>query len=158
LRSADPAVREYRGRCEHVNVFYRRRPPVPRECPLEPACWSWPAPTPELLEKVRQRMIAESLEDGTRPPNDRIVRWELLSDWMAERCAVCGQRRPSRMVEDHDHETGLFRGYLCRSCNGCESSQGGIFDMYRERSPAIIFNIKEEYSNLYAWKWAVNVH
>lgn len=135
-------------------VFYRRRPPVPRECPREPACWSWPAPTADLLEKVRQRMLAESPEDGGYIHDDRIVRWELLLEWMAERCAVCGQRRPSSMVEDHDHETGLFRGYLCRACNGSESSgsEDGIFGMYRRRNPAIIFNIKEEYSNLYAWR------
>jgi hypothetical protein len=104
-------------------------------------------------------MAAESLEVGTSLPGDRTVRWELLFEWMANRCAVCGQRFPGRMVEAHDHETGLFRGYLCRSCNGSEpgGSDDGIFGMYRRRSPAIIFNIKEEYSNLYAWKSSVVV-
>lgn len=31
------------------------------------------------------------------------------------RCAICS--KVSKMYFDHDHETGMFRGYLCRFCN-----------------------------------------
>lgn len=31
------------------------------------------------------------------------------------RCVVCGSR--SRIVYDHSHATGLFRGWLCNACN-----------------------------------------
>ena len=31
-------------------------------------------------------------------------------------CECCGRSSPSLML-DHDHLTGAFRGWLCRSCN-----------------------------------------
>lgn len=30
-------------------------------------------------------------------------------------CECC--KRPNKLVEDHNHQTGLFRGWLCGSCN-----------------------------------------
>ena len=31
-------------------------------------------------------------------------------------CECCG-RSPPQLVLDHDHQTGAFRGWLCRECN-----------------------------------------
>lgn len=31
------------------------------------------------------------------------------------RCAICS--RTGKLVLDHDHATGAFRGYICRDCN-----------------------------------------
>lgn len=100
-------------------------------------------------------MAAEWLEDGSDLTPDRgMVRWYLMRKWMAGRCATCGDRSPGSLVEDHCHETGLFRGYLCRSCNTREGYSGdypdSLFGMYRERNPATIFNIKQPYSS--TWK------
>jgi len=33
-------------------------------------------------------------------------------------CACCGTRATTEVLAlDHDHDTGAFRGYLCRNCN-----------------------------------------
>ena len=33
-------------------------------------------------------------------------------------CEICGVEPPNHGLHlDHDHETGAFRGWLCRSCN-----------------------------------------
>jgi hypothetical protein len=31
------------------------------------------------------------------------------------KCAICHREAP--LCLDHDHETGKFRGYICRDCN-----------------------------------------
>lgn len=45
-----------------------------------------------------------------------------LNDWHRDECAMCGgsAKIAGRMVMDHDHATGLKRGWLCRSCNSVE--------------------------------------
>ena len=67
--------------------------------------------------------------------------WVLLRGWHRGRCAICGTTR-ARLVEDHSHETGLTRGFLCQSCNVREGYKwGGVYDKYRERYPASILAI-----------------
>lgn len=37
---------------------------------------------------------------------------------MPQHCEVCGRDRKKRRLHwDHDHKTGLFRGWLCVRCN-----------------------------------------
>jgi hypothetical protein len=58
------------------------------------------------------------------------------------RCALCGAG--GRLVADHDHDTGLLRGMLCRRCNiregQCRSGLFGTDDeavrAYLEHPPA----------------------
>lgn len=33
------------------------------------------------------------------------------------KCACCGEISEFKLLLDHDHETGVFRGWICRSCN-----------------------------------------
>lgn len=56
---------------------------------------------------------------------------------------MCGARPTSKLVEDHDHETGLTRGYLCRGCNHRESRGPSrrLFDDYRSRPPTEILGL-----------------
>lgn len=95
----------------------------------DPACWSWSS-TPAEGDDARSAFQA----------------------WHAGRCAVCGYR-DGRLVEDHDHDTGLVRGLLCRSCNGREPHDDGLFRKYRERSPVQILGIQLRYYD--PWRgWA----
>lgn len=54
----------------------------------------------------------------------------LLSFWQTHRCGVCGDA--GDLVLDHDHGSGLVRGYLCRSCNAGEGvGWGGAWELWR---------------------------
>ncbi|MFB6632167.1 endonuclease domain-containing protein [Streptomyces sp. NPDC056362] len=72
---------------------------------------------------------------------------ETLTTWQAGRCAVCGDTG-RRLVLDHDHETGLARGWPCVSCNtreGLAVGPGTVFSQYRERPPAAILGLTIRY-------------
>lgn len=89
-----------------------------------PACWRWPAP---LACTFANEDIAEGF----------------LARWNRE-CAICGIG--GVLVKDHDHRTGLVRGFLCHACNVQEGmSSGEVFRRYRERNPARILGIPIRY-------------
>lgn len=48
--------------------------------------------------------------------------WQTTFAYQGERCAICLKNTPGwkeykRWCVDHDHDTGYFRGILCRGCN-----------------------------------------
>lgn len=45
------------------------------------------------------------------------AQYSALYDAQGGRCAVCGCIPNERLAVDHDHETGVVRGLLCRRCN-----------------------------------------
>jgi hypothetical protein len=93
-----------------------------------------PDPTPEELE-VSVRWYSYLGRDRDR---------ERQLKFHKERCAICG--RVGYLLEDHDHDSGLFRAFLCDSCNVLEGrSTYPIFDRYRERNPASILNVTWAY-------------
>lgn len=106
----------------------------------DPACWSWKPPTADDLAAVKEsysEAVRAVLADDDWPAI-------LMGQWQDGRCAICGTK--GALVEDHDHQTGLVRGDLCRSCNTCEGFRsGGVWDKYRERNPASICGIRERY-------------
>lgn len=108
-----------------------------------PECWSWGAvldwdaiavyyggPTGDLLKRFEKR-------------EERALRIAFAA-WHNNRCAVCGFSKVE-LVDDHDHDTGLIRGLLCRSCNASEPHDDGLFRKYRERPPAKILGVQLRY-------------
>lgn len=68
----------------------------------------------------------------------RIKRREKLAGTpRAESCEICGQKVTT--VYDHDHGTGVFRGWLCSSCN---SGLGFFKDSIQSLSSAIKYLCK----------------
>lgn len=85
------------------------------------------------------------------------TRWEVdwylvLRQWQRDRCGMCGvqERVAGRLVMDHDHMTGLIRGWLCRSCNVTEGrSDHPRWEAWRNgQNPAAILGISEEYIHM----------
>ncbi|MEW2463160.1 endonuclease domain-containing protein [Microbacterium sp. NPDC047426] len=126
----------------------------------KPVCWGWPTDMP-TEEDTRQRFLADAERRGCKPGEAGVL-WDLeraadallgdddsvLARWQNGRCAICG--RVADLVCDHDHATGLVRGWLCRSCNtmeGTHQEPDTIFSLYRERHPAAILGLTIRYLN-----------
>lgn len=123
----------------------------------KPVCWGWPVVLPS--EGEARRKFFERLKHPDLTPGQADVLWSLeraangvgegesvLAEWQDGRCAVCG--RVSDLVLDHDHASGLVRGWLCRSCNtleGMHQEPDTIFSLYRERHPAAILGLTIRY-------------
>jgi hypothetical protein len=117
---------------------------------LNPACWSWAIPNEipgrvsegddaDLLPAIRELLPAIRNLLASCPKELR--RQRAFHDG---RCAISGRR--DTLVEDHDHTTGFFRGWLCRSCNTLEGvSSHRVFAKYRQRNPATILGATWEY-------------
>jgi hypothetical protein len=111
----------------------------------DPACWSWriPAETAECLARWKRPQGEMSAAEHVG-----LFGWAMrLYD--QNRCSVCNQ--PGPRVEDHDHATGLVRGWLCRSCNASEGMNRGpdtIWARYRERNPYSILGVEVPYSGI----------
>ena len=66
------------------------------------------------------------------------------------RCAMCGTIEAT-LVADHDHRSGVLRGYLCGGCNAGEGSRGNAshwaFAGYRHSHPAALLDYRERYGS-----------
>ena len=76
--------------------------------------------TPDTARAAELRSTIEMMTAG--------VWWPELQ--LSDRCSFCGRRGQGRLVDDHDHVTGLERGPLCRSCNVFEGQAGPIMSPY----------------------------
>ncbi|MFH8804036.1 endonuclease domain-containing protein [Streptomyces sp. NPDC017936] len=125
-----------------------------------PLCWYWPTELPDRGD-TRRRFLEQAERLGCTPEQAQVL-WDmecaadavvndgaaLLARWQDGRCAICGKVRD--LVCDHDHETGLVRGWLCHSCNTAEGTHwepDTIFARYRERPPATILGVTARYLN-----------
>jgi hypothetical protein len=119
-----------------------------------PACWSWPLPTITRGQEIERLAALNALKPlDQQIPYGAIelitgdwVGYQIDMLWQDDRCAICGERR--RLVNDHDHRTGLWRGRLCNPCNtyeGKNPAAAGPWGGYRERHPATFFGVVRYY-------------
>lgn len=56
--------------------------------------------------------------------------------WFDEGCSMCGSFE--KLVMDHCHTTGLFRGYLCQACNTREGqNRSFVWVAWRALAPSL---------------------
>ncbi|MFC5268491.1 endonuclease domain-containing protein [Kribbella qitaiheensis] len=105
-----------------------------------PACHTWPVAT-------REELVAEWHQVHRAPPSDD----DLLRLWQDGRCAVCAVPDWGSLVEDHDWDTGLTRGMLCRSCNVKEGNAGDVmpWTAFRENPPTRMLGMQIVYVNTF---------
>ncbi|MCT2546211.1 endonuclease VII domain-containing protein [Streptomyces atratus] len=99
---------------------------------LAPVCWFWPVP------EAGRFMDAVTF----------------MFDWQQSRCAICGRpgrrggTRSDSLVLDHDHNSGIARGFLCHPCNkreGLDRPGDGRYANYRRRPPTALLDISVPY-------------
>ena len=92
--------------------------------------------------EFRIRKAYERMAPFRRVPPPESVVYSLLLRVQNNTCFMCGcmgfgLRRNNGLIEDHDHETGMVRALLCRSCNIIEGKAGRRpWPTYRRWAPA----------------------
>lgn len=107
----------------------------------DPACWSWPVPDDFAVLHVEDVKIYAQFGQPFEPGP-----FEHLRAWQADRCGLCGRRS---QVLDHDHETGMARGWLCTPCNLAEGHDLGkpLFGNWRARPAVAVLGVSFRYRN-----------
>lgn len=129
-----------------------------------PACWSWPATRPgrsdihrRFWDGIDTTGYSEKAMELLQEAADALeTDSEALTTWQDGRCAVCGETG-RRLVIDHDHATGLVRGWLCFSCNtreGAAVGPGTVFIRYRKRPPTAILGLAIRYRDPLTGRYA----
>jgi len=121
-----------------------------------------------MLEMARRRPKAPTnrvvhlgvAQDGPKDRDEELR--GLLFGWQNGRCAICGRSMHRstragdmirRLFADHDHQTGLLRGYLCWGCNlaeGRQTTRAYRYVGYRLRHPATILGLSITYISPFA--------
>lgn len=112
------------GKSKSLGEFYTKsksRGGGPRSSCIE--CDLAPSRTPEGRAKAKARTNQWVVKNPEKyqarvVKHRRIQRGQVNDPTRPEplNCECCGEV-PTKMFEDHDHSTGLFRGWLCHHCN-----------------------------------------
>lgn len=117
------------------NRLQRRHPRI--------AAMAAPVSLFDIPREQQCRTERNTWPSGTLVHSDLGLLRSNLIDAFGVGCATC--RNPWAAIVDHDHQTGLVRGYLCRDCNrvidGCPHLAGCRFADYLQQPPAARLSI-----------------
>jgi hypothetical protein len=94
----------------------------------------WKKQNPELVKEYSTRKDRRAVRAAARRRYQAKERgWAECTDYPPpptdSKCAICHREMP--LCLDHDHETGKFRGYICRDCNMGLGKLGDTVEMIR---------------------------
>jgi hypothetical protein len=73
--------------------------------------------TDSWKEKIRQRRLIKRRPEQS-VTKSKVIRERLAGRKKPDNCEICGVVRKIRgLCFDHDHQTGMFRGWICNNCN-----------------------------------------
>lgn len=130
-RDARTRARQARARCGQLR---RWQADVDRAIAFGPDFWA-----------------SDNFDDELRAMAVDRARWilvRLLAHAQDGRCASCVTVPATRLVLDHDHDTGLVRGALC---DGCNSAEGGGFAATLRREPQLAAYLANPPAARFAW-------
>lgn len=84
------------------------------------AARAWAQANPERVRANQRRWVAENAErvraSSRKATRKRLGHADATGETKSGACEICGDLSDP-LHRDHDHATGLFRGWLCRACN-----------------------------------------
>ncbi len=103
----------------------------------------WRAAHPEYQQEYRNRpdvKVRKKRTDSNGHLNRKfgigISEFEQMFEAQGRVCAICGsadsKHKNAKFCVDHDHETGLIRGLLCKTCNWMLGQSGDNPDVLRK--------------------------
>jgi len=120
---------------------------------------SWKKRHPEEVNRMRREYMArypDKIKENNRKRTIRArERKHAAASWpMPDACECCG-RDDVELVFDHDHKTGLFRGWLCNRCN---LTLGMVKDDQQLLHFLLMYLKRAELNTDYAWKSGIHIN
>lgn len=83
------------------------------------------------IKRILNSGRAHAQRHGHAPPVGDPAKILAMYCAAGKNCSVCLQASDKRLVLDHDHATGLVRGFICANCNSAIGLAGDCADRLR---------------------------
>jgi hypothetical protein len=97
------------------------------------------------ITKIKYRSICRKCEIKKHNQLKKIKKENKMSQ-KPDCCLLCGIKT-EKLVIDHCHKTGVFRGWLCNTCNSMLGMTHDNAELYMKMSLYIMIHNKKEYDD-----------